>query len=282
MQEILLKGELVTQELLAPVALRELVNQLDRESMDLAQSFRAYASAARGLAGSPAERHERVRSAEESRQLLGNEAQRLEAERQTVESGIAQAELAVRAAERHQGKTAIRAPIGGTLSETELAEFDGVGANASVGVVEDTGRLVLKVQVPEADLYRVAEGQGVVADARGHTLRGVVAWKVPLAGQEVRDQEWNVLVDVDGDAAPVEPGAKVEAAVAVGRRSLLRQLLDRNGAEPASEPRVAFVDDPTEQRPGTLRELATTESATEAATASADDTAGGTERAGGS
>jgi hypothetical protein len=42
----------------------------------------------------------------------------------------------VRAAERHQGKTAIRAPIGGTLSEAELAEFDGVGANASVGVVE--------------------------------------------------------------------------------------------------------------------------------------------------
>ena len=73
MQEILLKRELVTQDLLAPVALRELVNQLERESMDLAQSFRALASGARGLAGSPAERREQVRGAEESRQLLANE-----------------------------------------------------------------------------------------------------------------------------------------------------------------------------------------------------------------
>ena len=283
MQEILLKRELVTQELLAPVALRELISQLERETMDLSQSFRALASAARGLAGSPAERRERVRAAEESRQLLANEGERLEAERRAVESGIAQAELAVRAAERNQDKTAIRAPIGGTLSGPGLAEFDGVAANGSVGVVEDAGRLVLKVQVPEAAWPRVAEGQAVTADARGTTLRGVVAWKVPIAGQEVRDQDWNVLVDVAGDAAGVEPGTKATATVAVGRRSLLRRLLGSGGSEPEAEPRVAFVDDPTEQRaPGVPRELAVTGSATEAATVSADDAPGIAEHAGGS
>jgi multidrug resistance efflux pump len=277
MQEILLKRELVTQDLLAPVALRELLNQLERETMDLAQSFRALASTARGLAGSPAGRRERVRAANESLQILANEGERLEAERRTVESGIAQAELAVRAAERQQDKTAIRAPISGTLSGGGLAEFDGVGANTSVGVVEDGGHLVLKVQVPEADWQRVAEGQEVTAVVRGHTLRGEVAWKVPLAGQQVRDQDWNVLIDLDGDAAGVEPGAKATATVAVGRRSLLRRLLGEGG--PVFEPRVAFVDDPTEQRaPGTPRELA----ATEPSTVSADNPAGGAKKADGS
>ena len=138
--------------------------------------------------------------------------------------------------------------------------------------------------MPEADWHRVAEGQEVTADVRGRTLRGVVAWKVPLAGQEVRDQDWNVLVDARRRRRRrSSPARRSTAAVAVGRRSLLRQLLDRDGTEPASEPRVAFVDDPTEQRaPGTLRELAVTESATEAATVSADDTASSAERAGGS
>jgi multidrug resistance efflux pump len=282
MQEILLKRELVTQDLLAPVALRELVNQLERETMDLARSFRALASAARGLAGSPAERRERVRAAKESRQLLANEGERLEAERRAVESGIAQAELAVRAAERQQDKTAIRAPISGTLSGGGLAEFDGVGANAPVGVVEDAGHLVLKVEVPEAEWRRVEEGQQVTAAVRGRTLRGEVAWKVPLAGQQVRDQDWNVLIDLEGDADGVEPGAKATATVAVGRRSLLRRLLG-GGAGSVFEPRVAFVDDPTELRaPGTPRELAATESAPVAATVSAEDPAGGAKKADGS
>jgi multidrug resistance efflux pump len=283
MQEILLKRELVMQELLAPVALRELISQLERESLELSRSFRALASAARGLAGSPAERRERVRAADESRQLLANEAARLEAERRAVESGIAQAELAVRAAERHQDATAIRAPIGGRLSGAGLAEFDGVAANGAVGVVEDAGRLVLKVQVPEADWHRVEPGQEVTAEVRGRSLRGEVAWKVPLAGQEVRDQEWNVLVDLHGDADGAEPGAKATATLDVGRRSLLRRLLGGAGSGPAAEPRVAFVDDPTEQRaPGALRELAVTGPATEAAKVSADGAAGGAERAGGS
>jgi hypothetical protein len=49
----------------------------------------------------------------------------------------------------------------------------------------------------------------------------------------------------------------VEASVDVGRRSLLRRLLDRGAREGVPEPRVAFVDDPTEQRaPGAMRELA--------------------------
>jgi hypothetical protein len=261
MQEILLKRELVTKDFLPPVALRELIHQLEREAMDLAQGFRTLASSARGLTGSPAERHELVRSAEESRRLLANEAERLEAERTSFESGIAQAELAVRAAERHQGKTAIRAPIDGTLSEADLAEFDGVGANAAVGVVEDADRLVLKVLVAEADWPRIAEGQEVTADVRGHTLGGTVAWKVPIVGQEVRDQEWNVLIQLDeGSLAAALPGSKVEATVGVGRRSLLRRLLDRGAREAVPEPRVAVVDDPTEQRaPGAVRELAVAE-----------------------
>lgn len=268
MHEIALKHEFVRRGLLAPVELRELVSQLERESRDLGQSFTALASAARAWKGSPAERREWVRSAEERRQILANETERVEAERETVESSIAQAELLVRAAERNEGKTAIHAPISGTLTENALAELDGVAANASVGIVEDNDRLVLKVRASDADWGRVVEGQPVTADVGGRTLHGTVAWKVPRPGQEVRDQEWNVLVQVDGDVEDVHPGTKVEAKVAVGRRSYLLRLVDRQGPELASAAGSPFVNDPTEQRGA--GELAAAGAALRSARAAAD------------
>ncbi len=250
MREIVLKHDVVVRGLLAPVDLRGIVDQLEGEGRDLTQSFAGFA---RGLTGSPTERREWVRTAEERRQLLANETERVEAERETVESSIAQAELLVRAAERHEGKTTIHAPITGTLSETQLAELDGIEPHAAVGIVEDMDQLVLKVRVVDADWSRVAEGQTVAADiAGGRTVTGTVAWKVPRAGQEVRDQEWNLMVKVDGEVAGIEPGAKVEGSVVVGRRSLLRRMLEwrQQGRQFASVAgtRIAFVNDPTELR----------------------------------
>ena len=265
MEEILQKRELVTQDYLAPSALRELIHQLEREAMDLAQSFRGLTASGRSLAGSPADRRERVRAAEEAGRLLANEAERLEAERGSVASSIAQAELSVRAAERHTGKTAIRAPIGGVVSGAGLAEFDAVGPNAAVGVVENVQPRVLKVQVGEAEWRRITAGQAVRARSRERTLRGVVAWKVPLAGQEVRDQKWNVLVQLEGDGSDIDSGEKVTAAIEVGRRSLLARLFTRDSVDP-DEPRIAFVDDPTEQRTATVvREIAAGDSESETA-----------------
>ena len=265
MEEILLKRELVTQDYLAPSALRELAHQLEREAMDLAQSFRGLTASGRSLAGSPAERSERVRVAEEARRLLANEGERLETERASVASTIAQAELAVRAAERHSGKTAIRSPIRGVLSGAVLAEFDAVGPNAAVGVVENVEPRVLKVQVGEEEWQRVAAGQAVRATSLGRELRGVVAWKVPLAGQEVRDQKWNVLVQLEGEGSEIDSGEKVVAKIEIGRRSLVQRLLSRGPAEP-SEPRIAFVDDPTEQRTApVVREIAAGDSESETA-----------------
>jgi hypothetical protein len=276
MHEIVRKHEFVTRGLLAPVELRGLVNELERQSRDLEQSFEGLASAAHGWKGSPAERREWVRSAEEKRQLLANETARVEAERETVASGIAQAEVAVRAAERSEGKTAIRAPMSGTLAESTLAELDGVAANGSVGVVEDTDQLVLKVRVLDVDWPRVAEGHTVSANVNGRMIRGTVAWKVPRLGQEVRDQQWNVLIRVDGDVAGVQPGTKINGAVDVGRRNLLWRLIDRQRLEIASASDVAFVDDPTEQRSsGAAGQLAARESRMRATS----DTAGFAERA---
>jgi multidrug resistance efflux pump len=258
MEEILMKHELVAQGLLAPVALRALILELERETMELAHGFRALSGSARTLLGSHAEQSERVRGAEESRRLLANESDRLEAERSTVASEIAAAELAVRAAERHQGKTAIRAPIRGTLAGESIAQFDAVSANTSVGVVEDADRLVLKVNVEEASLRLIEVGQSVAARTRGgRALSGSVVWTVPFLGQEVRDQAWNVLIQLEGDDGGVEVGEKVVAAIDVGRRSLLRRWLEP-ADEAATEPRIAFVEDPTELRaPGLLRELGT-------------------------
>jgi multidrug resistance efflux pump len=248
MHEIVRKHEFVTRGLLAPVELRGLVNGLEGEGRDLEHGFDSLASAARGWKGSPAERREWVRSAEEKRQLLANETQRVEAERETLASGIAQAELAVRAAERNEGKTAIHAPMSGTLAETALAERDTVAANASVGVVEDSNQVVLKVRIPDTYWQRVAEGQAVNANVNGRVIRGTVAWKVPRLGQEVRDQQWNVLIRVDGDVTGVQLGAKVDGAVGVGGRSFLWRWIGAHGPETASASGSVLVDDPTEQR----------------------------------
>ena len=256
MEELLLKHEALAQGLIAPAVLRELVLELERETMQLSLGFRALAGSARVLLGSPAEQSERVRGAEESRRLLANESERLEAERSSITSEIDRAELAVRTAVRHERKTAIRAPIQGMLGGEPLSQFDRVGENTSVGMVEDVGRLMLKVHVEESDLRRVAVGQPVEARARsGRALRGSVIWTVPVAGQEVRDQAWNLLIRLEGDDVGAERGEKVAAVIDVGRRSLLRRWLDP-GSEVAAKPRIAFVDDPTELRAsGALGEL---------------------------
>jgi len=248
MQEILTKHQLMEQGFIAPVALREPCIELEREAVELAHNFRALSGSAHSVWGSPAEQSERVRRAEESRRLLASESERLEAERAGVESDIAAAELTVRAAERHQGKTSIRAPIRGTLAGESLSQFDVVSANASVGVVEDASRLVLKVYVERADFRRIKVGQAVEFYAPdGRSLRGSVAWMTPLAGQAVRDQAWNVLIQLEGTNAGFALGDKVMASIDVGSRSLLGRWF--KPAEPiATAPRVAMVEDPTELR----------------------------------
>jgi multidrug resistance efflux pump len=248
MEEILVKYQLVERGFLAAVALRAPCIELEREAMELTHRFRALSASARAVLGTPGEQSEHARGAEENRRLLASEAERLEAERAGVSSEIAAAELAVRSAERNQGKTVIRAPIRGTLAGTSLARFDSVSANASLGVVEDGSRLVLKVNVDEADFRRINIGQA--AEARtsdGRALRGAVVWRTPAAGQTVRDQEWNVLIRLDGDNAGVQLGDKVIASIEVGRRSFFRRWF-KPSDELAGGPRVAAVGDPTELR----------------------------------
>jgi multidrug resistance efflux pump len=248
MEEILEKRGLVTQGVVPAMVLRELNVQLERETLELAHGFRAVSGSARTLLGSRAEQNERVRAAEEIRRLLESESERIEAQRAGVASEIATADLAVRAAERHQGKTAIRAPIRGTLAGESLSQFDPVSANAAVGMVEDTNRLVLKLRVSEADARRIKVGQAVDARASsGRALHGSVFWSTPLAGQEVRDQAWNVLIELEGDNAGVELGDKVTASIDMGRRSLLERWFGPSD-EIATLPRFAFVEDPTEVR----------------------------------
>jgi multidrug resistance efflux pump len=256
MEEILMKHQLVERGFLAAVALRVPCVELERETMELTHRFRALSASARTVLGSPDEQSEHVRGAEENRRLLASETERLEAERAGVASEIAAAELAVRSAERNQGKTVIRAPIWGTLAGTSLARFDAVSANTSLGVVEDASRLVLKVQVDEADFRRINIGQAVDARAAdGRAVRGTVVWRTPVAGQTVREQKWNVLIQLDGDNAGFELGDKVMASIEVGRRSLFRRWFKPAG-EIAAGPRVAAVGDPTELRksPGVVPE----------------------------
>lgn len=248
MEEILMKHQLMEQGFIAPVALRAPCLELEREAMELTHSFRGLTASARTILGSPEEQIEHVRGAEETRRLLASESERLEAERSGVASAIAAAELTVRSAERHQGKTLIRAPIRGTLAGESLSQFDTVSANAAVGVVEDASRLVLKVYVEGADFRRIKVGQAVEFNAPdGRSLPGSVAWITPLAGQAVRDQAWNVLIQLEGNNAGFELGDKVMGSIDVGSRSLFRRWLEPADAIAAS-PRIAMVEDPTELR----------------------------------
>jgi multidrug resistance efflux pump len=248
MEEILMKLQLVDQGFLAAVSLRAPCLELERETMELTHSFRTLSASARTILGSPEEQSEHVRGAEETRRLLASESERIEAERASVASEIAAAELAVRSAERNQGKTVIRAPIRGTLAGESLSRFDAVGANASVGVVEDASRLVFKVSVPGNDFRRIKVGQPVEFEAPGgKTFRGSVAWTTPLEGQVVRDQAWNVLIQLNDNSAGFKSGDKVIVSIDVGKRSVLGRWLEPAG-EIASAPRVALVEDPTELR----------------------------------
>ena len=248
MEEILMKYQLVDRGFLAAVALRAPCAELERETMELTHGFRALSASARTMLGSPAEQTEHVRGAEESRRLLASEAERLEAERSVVASEIAAAELAVRSAERNQGKTLIHAPIRGRLAGDALSRFDAVGANASVGVVEDVSQLVLKVYVGGAAFRRVKIGQSVEFNAAsGGDVHGSVVWITPLDGQTVRDQGWNVLIQVPSNSASFGMGDKVMVSIDVGRRSLVRRWSEPDG-EIASAPRMLLVDDPTELR----------------------------------
>jgi multidrug resistance efflux pump len=256
MEEILMKYQLVERGFLAAVALRAPCIELEREAMELTHRFRTLSASARSILGSTDEQSEHVRGAEENRRLLASEAERLEAERAGVASEIAAAELAVRSAERNQGKTVIRAPIRGTLAGTSLARFDAVSANTSLGVVEDGSGLVLKVNVDEADFRRINIGQAVEArTADGRALRGAVVWRTPAPGQTVREQEWNVLIRLDGDNRGLLLGDRVIASIDVGRRSFFRRWFKPAG-ELAFAPRVAAVGDPTELRnlPGVVHE----------------------------
>lgn len=244
MEEILMKYQLVERGFLAAVALRTPCVELEREAMELTHGFRALSASARTILGSPADQSEHVRGAEEARRLLASEAERLESERASVVSEIAEAELAVRSAERNQDKMVIHAPIRGKLAGDSLSRFDAVGANASVGVVEDMSRPVLKVNVEGADFGRVRVGQTVDL---GGVRRGSVVWKTPLEGQTVRDQAWNVLIQLEGDNPGLAMGDKVMVSIEVGRRSVLGRWLEPAGGS-APTPRMAFVDDPTELR----------------------------------
>jgi multidrug resistance efflux pump len=244
MEEILMKYQLVERGFLAAVALRTPCAELEREAMELTHGFRALSTSARTILGTPADHNEHVRGAEEARRLLASESERLESERASVVSEIAAAELAVRSAERNQDKTVIHAPISGRLAGEPLSRFDAVGANASVGVVEDVSRAVLKVYVEGPDFRRVKVGQPVELPG---SLRGSVIWKTPLEGQTVRDQAWNVLIQVEGDNGGLAMGDKVTASIQVGRRSVLGRWL-QPAVESAPAPRIALVDDPTELR----------------------------------
>jgi outer membrane protein assembly factor BamB len=141
-------------------------------------------------------------------------------------------------------------------SHCDYARFDAVSPNTPLGVVEDGSRLMLKVNVEEADFGRTKIGQPVEArTADGRVLEGAVAWKTPAAGQTVRDQDWNVLIRVDGDNTGVELGDKVIASIEVGKRSLFRRWFKPAG-EMGAGPRVAAVRDPTElsSSPGAVPE----------------------------
>lgn len=120
---------------------------------------------------------------------------------------IRAAQARIAAIEASLGLASITAPFGGTVTEVNSKVGDLVNPTSAAFRIDDLSRLLVEVQVPEADINRIAKGQpvtmtfdailgqdynGVVVDVGrvGTALTGIVNFDVTI---ELKDADQNVL-----------------------------------------------------------------------------------------
>jgi HlyD family secretion protein len=134
-----------------------------------------------------------------------------------AESAVEEAELSLTDAEQRLADTRVTAPIDGTVTWVNVeagqiiaSAISTVGAGTAVMNVVDLAQLQVMVNVPEADIGRIAVGQkaSVGTDAYpGRRFLGVVQ-RIAAQGGRAEDQQnitYEVLVQLDGLDLPLRP-----------------------------------------------------------------------------
>ena len=143
-----------------------------------------------------------------------------------AQAAVAQAEAQRDLAKAELDDATLRAPFAGVVGTIAVAPGEIIGPQAPLTLL-DTSRFVVKVQVDEVGVTRVAIDQAVnvVVDAIGQpALQGTVKRITPQSSQQNNVTTYEVLVEVDPGQRNVKPGmtatasivtAKVEQALAV-------------------------------------------------------------------
>jgi HlyD family secretion protein len=178
------------------------------------------------------QRHERQESLyqsglvdEDSFERLENELALAKVDLRSLEESLTQAEAALNQAQEQLEKTRIRSPIDGIVIQIDVKVGETVIAGttnipgSTMMVIADPSETLTEVQVDEADIAQVKEGQRADIFPAAHPdtpLAGTVQTIAAVARQEQGQQSLNFLVKIlldEQEEIRVRPGMSVRADI---------------------------------------------------------------------
>lgn len=178
------------------------------------------------------QRHERQESLyqsglvdEDSFERLENELALAKVDLRSLEESLTQAEAALNQAQEQLEKTRIRSPIDGIVIQIDVKVGETVIAGttnipgSTMMVIADPSETLTEVQVDEADIAQVEEGQRADIFPAAHPdtpLAGTVQTIAAVARQEQGQQSLNFLVKIlldEQEEIRVRPGMSVRADI---------------------------------------------------------------------
>ncbi len=142
----------------------------------------------------------------------------LQAAEQTLHAlGTSDEELELLEASHEAGamtRLELRAPIAGTVTELHMVLGEMVGEGSDVLVIADLSTVWVELDVPQAELHAVREGQNATISASGLDIadvKGVVSFVSPIVDSETR----TVLarIELPNDSGEWRPGLFVTASI---------------------------------------------------------------------
>jgi len=162
---------------------------------------------------------------EDSFELLGNQLDLARVDLRSFEESLAQAQAALNQSEELLDKTRIRSPIDGIVIQIDVKVGETVIAGttnipgSTMMVIADRSETLTEVQVDEADIAQVTEGQRADVYPAAHPdtpLAGSVQSIASVARQAQGQQSLTFLVKIlldDQDEIRIRPGMSVRADI---------------------------------------------------------------------
>jgi cobalt-zinc-cadmium efflux system membrane fusion protein len=161
----------------------------------------------------------------DARQALSEADIELRAAEQTLHAlGVAERELADLVMTHEAGaltRLELRAPLSGTVVETHMVTGEVVGEDSDLLVIADLSTVWVDLDVPQADLPTVREGQRVTVSSPGTGLpaaTGTVSFVSPIIDAETRTAL--ARVEIANDRGEWRPGLFVTADVSFEQTSV--------------------------------------------------------------